>query len=144
MEVNEVNEVSEANEQKAEELLDRGVSDAQQVIRDPSRMGDLLAQLEDKLDKYPTIGKKLSDIPLMTEMLKAWGAKEFTEVSPQVVTRLVSAILYMIREHDLLWDNIPLVGLADDLAVMRLALRKAKPDLKAFSEWKNARNGAQA
>ena len=137
-------EVNEANNKKAQELLDVGISDAQQVIQDPSKMDEILALLEDKLNKYPTIGKTLSDIPLMIGMLKAWRMKEYTEVSPKVIARLVSAILYLVKERDLLWDNIPHIGIADDLAVMGLALKISKPDLKAFSEWKDARNGAQA
>ena len=143
-ETNKVNEASEPNNEKAQELLDKGIPDAQQVIRDPSRMDLVMALLEDKLNKYPEIGKKLADIPLMTAMLKAWEAKEYTEVSPEVIARLVSAILYLVKENDLLWDNIPHVGIADDLAVMGLALTISKPDLKAFSEWKNTGNGAQA
>ena len=141
MEINETNEVSkasESNDEKAQELLDKGIPDAQQVIQDPSRMDVVMALLEDKLNKYPEIGKKLTDIPLMTAMLKAWEAKEYTEVSTKTVSRLVSAILYLVKENDLLWDNIPHVGLADDLAVLGLALKFTKPDLKAFSEWKAA------
>lgn len=140
----EDNKVNEANEQKAQELLDSGITNAQQVIQDPSKMDGLLAELEDKLTQYPEIGKKLSDIPLVIAMLKAWKMKEYTAVSPKVITRLVSAILYLNKEKDLLWDSIPHVGIADDLAVMRLALLRSKQDLKAFSEWKDARNGVQA
>ena len=143
-EASETNEVSEANCKKAQELLEKGISDARQVVEDPSKMDELLALLEDKLNQYPAIGKKLSDIPLMIAMLKAWKTREYTEISPRVITRLVSAILYLVKENDLLWDNIPHVGIADDLAVMGLALTISKPDLKAFSEWKGARNGAQA
>ena len=141
MEINETNEVSkasESNNEKAQELLDKGIPDAQQVIQDPSRMDVVMALLEDKLNKYPEIGKKLTDIPLMTAMLKAWEAKEYTEVSTKTVSRLVSAILYLVKENDLLWDNIPHVGLADDLAVLGLALKFSKRDLNAFSEWKAA------
>jgi uncharacterized membrane protein YkvA (DUF1232 family) len=141
MEINETNEVSkasESNDEKAQELLDKGIPDAQQVIQDPSRMDVVMALLEDKLNKYPEIGKKLTDIPLMTAMLKAWEAKEYTEVSTKTVSRLVSAILYLVKENDLLWDNIPHVGLADDLAVLGLALKFSKRDLNAFSEWKAA------
>lgn len=141
MEINETNEVSkasESNDEKAQELLDKGIPDAQQVIQDPSRMDVVMALLEDKLNKYPEIRKKLTDIPLMTAMLKAWEAKEYTEVSTKTVSRLVSAILYLVKENDLLWDNIPHVGLADDLAVLGLALKFSKRDLNAFSEWKAA------
>ena len=134
----EVNEVNAANDKKAEELLDKGISNAQEVIQNPLKMDELLAELEDKLNQYPEIGKRLSDIPVMIAMLKAWEMKEYTAVSPKVITRLVSAILYLNKENDLLWDNIPHVGIADDLAVMGLALLRSKPDLKAFSEWKGA------
>lgn len=140
----ENNEVNEANNQKAQELLDSGIPDAQQVIQDPSRMNEILAQLKDKLNQYPVFEKKLSGIPLMVAMLDAWGKKEYTEVSPKVISRLVSAIRYLIKGNDLLWDNIPHVGIADDLAVMALALKISKPDLKAFSEWKDAHSGTQA
>ena len=137
-------EINETENKMAQELLDKGISQVKQVLQDPSKIDELLVQLEDKLNKYPAIGNKLSDIPLMIEMLKAWERKEYTALSPTVITHLVSAIQYLIKEKDLLWDDIPHVGIADDLAVMGLALKIFKPDLKAFSEWKNARNGAQA
>ena len=135
-------EVNEANDKRAEELLEKGVHDAQQVIQNPAMVNDVLAQLEDKLKEHPVIKERLSSLPLMTEMLKAWGAKEYTEVSDKVISRLLGAVLYANKEHDLLWDNIPVVGIADDLAVMGLALRMSKKELQAFSEWKESHKDA--
>ena len=143
-EVNEINEANEANNQKAQELLDGGIFDAQQVIQDPSMMDEVLARLDDKLNQYPVIREKLPSIPLMIGLLKAWGKKEYTEVSPKVIARLVSAIRYLVRENDLLWDNIPKAVIADDMAVLTLALRVSRADLKAFSEWQDEHKGTQA
>ena len=124
------------NLDKAQELLNKGISGAENVIKNPSQVDDLLIQLEEKLKTVPTIGETLSDLPLMIAMVKAWITKEYTVVSPKVIACLVGAILYLLKKGDLIPDYIPLIGIADDLAVMGLALKLSEPELKAFAEWR--------
>lgn len=128
----------EFNMEQAQKLLDKGISEAQEVIADPSRVDDLLMQLEEKLKGVPAIGETLADIPLMIAMVKAWVRKEYTVVSPKVIACLVGAILYLLKKKDLVPDYIPIIGKVDDLAVMGLALKLSEPELKAFSEWRAA------
>ena len=128
---------------QTQELLDRGIAEAQEVIQNPSKVDDLLVQLEEKLKSVPAIGETLSDVPLMVAMVKAWIKKEYTVVSPKVIACLVGAILYLLKKKDLIPDSIPVVGIADDLAVMGLALKLSGPELRAFSEWR-ASQGIQA
>ncbi len=124
------------NMDQAQDLLNRGISEAQEVIGNPSGVDELLVQLEEKLKSVPAIGETLSDIPLMIAMVKAWIRKEYTVVSPKVIACLVGAMLYLLKKKDLIPDGIPLIGIADDLAVMGLALKMSEPELKAFSEWR--------
>ena len=133
----------EFNMSQTQELLDRGIAEAQEVIQNPSKVDDLLVQLEEKLKSVPAIGETLSDVPLMVAMVKAWIKKEYTVVSPKVIACLVGAILYLLKKKDLIPDSIPVVGIADDLAVMGLALKLSGPELRAFSEWR-AGQGIQA
>ena len=63
---------------KARSLLEAGVSEAQDLIRDPSKVDDILVQLEDKLGQVPAIGETLSDLPLMIAMVKGYIKKEYT------------------------------------------------------------------
>ena len=121
---------------QAQELLNKGIAEAEGVIKDPSKVDDLLAQLESKLKEVPAIGETLSDLPLMVAMIKAWIKKDYTVVSPKVIACLVGAILYLLKKRDLIPDSIPIVGIADDLAVMGLALKLSEPELQAFSEWR--------
>ena len=121
---------------QAQELLNKGIAEAEGVIKDPSKVDDLLAQLESKLKEVPAIGETLSDLPLMVAMIKAWIKKDYTVVSPKVIACLVGAILYLLKKRDLIPDSIPVVGIADDLAVMGLALKLSEPELQAFSEWR--------
>ena len=106
------------------------------MIQDPSKVDEILVQLEEKLKAVPVIGSTLSDLPLMIAMVKAWIKKEYTVVSPKVIALLVGAILYLIKRKDLISDSIPIVGHADDLAVMGLALKLSENELKAFAEWR--------
>ena len=122
------------NMEQAREVLNREVEEAQEIIANPSRVDEILVQLEEKLKAVPVIGSTLSDLPLMIAMVKAWIKKEYTVVSPKVIALLVGAILYLIKRKDLISDSIPIVGHADDLAVMGLALKLSENELKAFAE----------
>ena len=134
----------EFNMDQARGLLDNGMEEAQQVIQNPSKVDEILVQLEEKLKEVPTVGKTLSEVPLMIAMVKAWITKDYTEVSPKVIACLVAAMIYLIKKKDLISDNIPIIGIADDLGVMALALKLSEPELKAFAEWWAAKDGVQA
>ena len=125
--------------ERAQEVLDNELEEAQEVMNNPSKVDEILLQLEEKLKAVPVIGSTLADVPLMIAMVKAWIKKEYTVVSPKVIACLVGAILYLIKKKDLISDSIPVVGHIDDLAVLGLALKLSEKELKAFAEWRNAR-----
>ena len=128
------------NSDQVKERLGRGTAEAEEIIGNPSKVDEILVQLEEKLKEVPKIGETLSDLPLMIAMIKAWVTKEYTVVSPKVIACLVGAIIYLLKKKDLISDSIPVIGIVDDLAVMALALNLSEPELKAFAEWRDARN----
>ena len=131
----------EFNLDQAQEILNKGVAEAEEVIKNPSKVDEILIQLEEKLKAVPVIGSTLSDLPLMIAMVKAWIKKEYTTVSPKVIACLVGAVIYLIKKKDLISDSIPIVGHVDDLAVMGLALKLSEKELKAFSDWRAGQGG---
>ena len=133
----------EFNMEQAQGLLDKGVEEAQEVIQNPSKVDEILVQLEEKLKEVPAIGSTLADLPLMIAMIKAWIKKEYTVVSPKVIACLVGAVIYLLKKKDLIRDSIPIIGIADDVAVMGLALKLSEPELKAFAEWSDAKGSTQ-
>ena len=124
---------------QAQEMLNKGISEAQNFVTDPSKMDALLVQLEEKLKTIPTVGETLADLPLMIALVKAWVTKQYTRVSPKVIACLVGAFLYLIKKKDLIPDSVPLLGMADDLAVLGLALKLSEPELKEFAQWRESR-----
>ena len=124
------------NMDQAKELLDKGIGEAESIIGNPSRVDEILLQLEEKLKEVPAVGNVLADLPLMIAMVKAWIQKDYTKVSGKVIACLVGAFIYLIKKNDLISDRIPVVGIADDLAVLGLALKLSDPELEAFKQWR--------
>ena len=126
--------------EKAKALLDSGIAEAQELIREPSKIDDVLLQLEKKLQDVPAIGQTLSDLPVMISMVKGYITKEYSDVSPKVIATLVGAFIYLVKKKDIISDDIPVIGIADDLAVLGLALKLSEPELNAFKTFREGRN----
>lgn len=127
--------------EKAKDLLDGGIAEAQELIREPAKLDDLLEQLEGRLQDVPAVGGILADVPLMIAMVKGYITKEYTSVSPKVVASLVAAFLYLVKKSDLISDKIPVIGMADDVAVLAVAMKLCEPELAAFKEWRDTPAG---
>ena len=132
----------ELSMEKAKALLENGVAEAQELIKEPSKVDDVLIQLENKLQEVPAIGETLSDLPLMISMVKGYITKEYTEVSPKVIATMVGAFLYLVKKKDVIPDSIPIIGMADDLGVLGLALKMCKPELAAFKAFRDGKRQA--
>ena len=125
--------------EKAKEILESGMNEAQMLIKEPSRVDDLLKKLEEKAKEIPMAGDLVARLPQMVAMVKNYITREYDVVSPKVIALLVSAFLYLVKKKDLIPDNIPILGHADDIAVLMLALKLSEPELDAFDAWRKSR-----
>ena len=122
--------------EKAKGLLESFTSEAQELIKNPARVEELLQKAEDKLKEIPTVGNALSRLPLMVSMIRAYIRKEYPEVSVKVIVTMLCAVIYLLKGKDLIRDSIPVVGYADDIAVMAAALYFVDPELNAYAQWR--------
>lgn len=129
----------EINFEGAKQVLDSGIDKAQEVLSDPAKLDELLADLKVKAASLPSqAGSALAKIPLMVDMVKGYVTQSYTEVSPKVIATLVAAFLYLVKGKDIIPDSLPIVGLVDDIAVVALAMKLNEPELDAFEAWKKA------
>ncbi len=131
------------NMDQAKNLLENSAAQAESILNDPSKVDDILVQLEEKLKEVPVIGDTLSDLPLMIAMVKGYVTKQYDQVSPKVIALLLGSFIYLVKKNDLISDKIPVLGIADDLAVLGLALKLSGKELNDFSAWRKAGNGQQ-
>jgi uncharacterized membrane protein YkvA (DUF1232 family) len=125
----------EFNVEKAKEVLEDGMNQAQELIQDPSKIKDLLAQVEEKIKEIPVIGTDLANLPEMVSMIRSYITKEY-EASPKVIAAAVSALLYLVKRKDLIPDNIPILGRIDDIGVIAAAAKLCGPEIEAYKQWK--------
>ncbi len=122
--------------EKAKEALAELAGQAEDLLRDTGKLEALLQQLEQKLQTVPTAGNALSKVPLMISMIRSYSTKEYTAVSPKVIATLVAAIIYLLKGKDLIPDNIPVLGYADDIAIFAAAFMLDEPELNAYAQWR--------
>lgn len=119
------------------QLIDEGIAQAQELLSDPAKVEELLGQLQQKVKELPgAAGEALANIPLMASMVKSYVTQEYGEVSPKVVASLVSAFIYFVARKDLIDDTVPVLGIADDLAVVALAMKVNEKELEAYRQWR--------
>lgn len=122
--------------EKAKEALADLTGSAEDLLTDTGKLEALLQQLEQKLLAVPSAGPALSKVPLMISMIRSYITKEYTEVSPKVIATLVAAIIYLLKGKDLIPDNIPVLGYADDIAIFAAAFMLDEPELNAYAQWR--------
>lgn len=129
----------------AKQVIENGIAQAQELMSDPAKIDELMKQLQQKVKELPSAaGEALGNIPLMASMVKSYVTKEYAEVSPKVVASLVSTFLYIVTKKDLIDDSVPVLGMADDLAVVALAMKVNENELAAYKQWRDAHNLPEA
>lgn len=129
----------------AKQVIENGIAQAQELLSDPTKVDELMKQLQQKVKELPSAaGEAFANIPLMASMVKSYVTKEYAEVSPKVVASLVSAFLYLVTKKDLIDDSVPVLGMADDLAVIALAMKINEGELAAYKEWRDSNNLPEA
>lgn len=127
----------EFNLDKAREAIEGGVAQAQELMNDPAKVDELLAQLQEQVMNLPeTFKGAAANVPLMAQMVKSYITKEYADVSPKVVASLVAAFLYLVKAKDLIPDNVPVLGVVDDLAVATAVMKMCEPELDAYAQWR--------
>ena len=106
---------------------------AAEYLRDKERLRDLLAAAVSIAQGRG--GKLLKDLQLLVRLVKASVNGGYTGFSAQKLVTIVAAILYLISPLDVIPDFIPVVGYADDAAVIAWVLTSLAEDLKNFKSW---------
>ena len=131
----EVSFMTVIDTEKAKEILDSGMEQANELLDHPEQLQALLIQVTDKMKTVPVLGTVVSELPAMVSLVKSYVTKEYPDVSPKVIAAAVSGFIYLIKKKDLIPDNIPVLGQLDDIAVIALALSLIKPELDAYRSW---------
>lgn len=120
---------------------------AASVIKNHRKTTKLLAAAVSKSSS----GKALSQISEISEKIKAlvrmvrcYSAREYLDVPWQTMLLITAALIYFVSPFDAIADFIPLIGFADDIAIISAVFSSIIQDVDRFTAWEAAKaSGAE-
>lgn len=89
-----------------------------------------------KLGNISLLKKWFLDIPNLCDMLIDSINGAYKTIPYSSLVMVVIAILYAVSPIDILPDAIPLAGLVDDAAILKIVLDTIRNDIDTYATWK--------
>lgn len=127
-------------------MLEKCMGFAQGYLEDSPKLQALIQGVEAKLElmaQAPGVGSAVAQAKTGVRMLKAYVGGRYTKVPVKTLVAAIGAFIYFQKEDDLIPDDTPWVGYADDAALILFALKSLSDDLQTFEAWE-AEQGEQA
>jgi uncharacterized membrane protein YkvA (DUF1232 family) len=136
--------------------IDASLPSERKQSRARARLGRLLEALSEKLgNKYlglltikrGRVSESLGGVPrkmhrvanetqLVLELIDDFVDGTYRQIPWHSMAVLAGAVLYSISPADVVPDTLPVVGVLDDLAVIAVAVRLVRRDLRAYCRFK--------
>lgn len=123
------------NNSKFTKAFEKYTAKAKNLVNDSDGIRDLMSKLDDKMESVPQVGPVWDNLKVMVEMLAAYARGEYKQVPGKTIAAIIGTLLYILNPIDLMMDVIPVVGFADDIAIIVLAYNLAKPDIEKYNRW---------
>jgi uncharacterized membrane protein YkvA (DUF1232 family) len=114
----------------------RALDRAAGLVASDRRLGRLLAAASAALQgRGGALGAVRRDAQGLVRMAREVVAGRYRQLPKASLIAIAAALLYFLDPFDLIPDFIPLVGFADDAAVLLWVASRVRRDLDAFLAW---------
>ena len=97
---------------------------AQQVLK-KTKEGDFKSEAAEAKDK----------IFILVRLVRAYASGEYRKLPWKSLLSIVGVLIYFVSPLDFIPDFLPVVGMADDLALVLWLFKSVSGDLADFAEW---------
>ena len=126
------------SEEQVKEALESGYAESEALLNDKDELDDFLNRLEQKIKEMPFVGKKFQMIPVMISLVKNYAQGKYTTVPYGTILAILSALIYLLSQIDLIPDFLPGIGYLDDIAVVGFCITMVKADIDSYDVWRQA------
>lgn len=77
----------------------------------------------------------LVQVQLLVRLIRAYASGEYRKLPWKSLVSIVGVLIYFVSPLDFIPDFLPIVGMADDLALILWLFKTLSDDLDAFSQW---------
>jgi uncharacterized membrane protein YkvA (DUF1232 family) len=84
------------------------------------------------------VGQVLAEkITMLSRMVKAYASGQYKIIPWASIVKIVAVLIYFISPIDVIPDFLPVVGLADDFALVMWLFSSLQEDFANFEAWEN-------
>lgn len=115
----------------------KGLTEA--LIGNAGQLTELVEQLQRVMQNATKAPEDCAaDLQTMGSMVTDYANGRYKEIPKETIVAVVAAIVYVVSPIDLIPDAIPVVGYADDAALVSFVLSHVHKDIESYRNWKNA------
>lgn len=74
-------------------------------------------------------------LQLMIRLIKAYATGEYRDVAAKSMATVVGVLVYFVSPLDLIPDVLPILGIADDVALVVWMFNVLEKEMSKFSDW---------
>ncbi len=109
---------------------------AGRLIKNPAGISVLMFEVGKKIATGNSSVKEIkNDLSLIVRLITKWSKGEYKDVSKKTVLSIVATLLYFVNPIDVIPDILPIIGFADDTAILLYVLNRVGVELDNFREW---------
>jgi uncharacterized membrane protein YkvA (DUF1232 family) len=103
--------------------------------------GSLLNLLKNSLNKTRELGvggifdSVRDKVVTLGKLLKAYASGEYRDIELKNLVIMIASLVYFLSPIDLVPDFLPLLGYADDIALLTYVLRSVGEEVEKFELW---------
>ena len=118
---------------------------AGEYIQDPDEFNRLIAEAQEKLANAAAKARDAlyEGLDIMLRMLTAYSKGEYRAIPWRTLLIITAAVIYFVMPLDFIPDLLPMIGLADDVAIIVWSFNQIKQDVDQFLLWEKEQQAQQ-
>lgn len=130
----------EENRETLEKALEANKKKAEKILNDEKKLDKLLGKIEKMcrtISKFPIpyFSEIIADIPKMIWLIRDYKNHNYRDIPYASIIAIIAGFIYMVSPIDFIPDVIPVIGIIDDLVVLKIVLSVISSDLDDYWEW---------
>ncbi len=118
----------------------RSTSKASRYVRSSKSIFDLIRKVASKSSSLGVSGSYAAvkdQINVLVRMLRAYAKGDYKAVPQKTLISAAAVLIYFVSPIDLIVDFLPVIGFADDVALILWLVRSISVDLDKFRQWED-------
>jgi uncharacterized membrane protein YkvA (DUF1232 family) len=82
-----------------------------------------------------SLNEAMSQVQLLVRMVKSYASGDYRGIASSSFVKVVASLIYFVSPIDLIPDFLPIIGLADDLALLAWLFKTLDNEIQKFNVW---------